>query len=354
VPQIAIDVEWTGGLMGLFNWLLGLVGLTIDQAILYVVVVIVEAVLVVGFILAYAPLFSWVMRKVMARMQNRQGPMRVGPQGLLQPLADGVKLAMKEDVIPTRADKFGFRLAPYLVFIPVCIAFAPLPWSGGIILSDIRYGLLFIIAVSAIAPLGEIIAGWSSNNKFSTYGALRAAALDVSYEIPMVFSAAAIILLAGSASTQSIVAAQDGSVWFIVLQPLGALIFFIGALAKVGIVPMDLPEAESEIVAGYFTEYSGMRFGVFFLTVFVNIFLISAVTVTLFFGGWSGPFLPPLVWFLLKSILFTLAVLWIWFTLPRVRIDQFLKVGWTAMFPLSIITVVIAALEVYFMRGGLA
>ncbi|HVL86679.1 MAG TPA: complex I subunit 1 family protein, partial [Candidatus Thermoplasmatota archaeon] len=244
------------------------------------------AFLVLIVVLTVAPGFTWIMRKVMAHIQSRMGPMYVGPHGLMQPMADGLKLVMKEDIIPARADPFAFRVAPYLALVPVMAAFAVIPFGKGLILADVSTGILFLIAISSAGPLGEILAGWASNNKFAMIGGLRAAALDVSYEIPMILTALAVVLMAGNLSMSAIVEAQQPW-WFALMLPLGVAVFLASALARIGVVPLDLPEAESELVAGYFTEYSGMRFGTFFLGVFAGIFLIAALTVTLFFGGWT-------------------------------------------------------------------
>lgn len=287
---MALDVDGIGFIAYVLGKLAGLVGLHPSAPTLEVLGIVLLALLIIGLVLVIVPGYVWGMRKIMADIQSRHGPTRVGPFGLLQTLADGLKLMTKEDVVPARADKFGFALAPYVMIVPVLLAFAPLPWSGGVILANVGAGILLILAIGAISPLGEVLAGWSSNNKYSLYGGLRAAAMDVSYEVPMVISAVAVVLLAGTLNTQGIVAAQQPW-WFFVLQPLGVVIFFASAIAKIGVVPLDLPEAESELVAGYFTEYSGMRFGVFFLALFANIFLMSAITVTLFFGGWA--LLPP-------------------------------------------------------------
>jgi NADH-quinone oxidoreductase subunit H len=286
------------------NFLGRFVGLYPTPGLLTLLGQLILALIVVLLVLTIVPGFVWGMRKIMADIQSRHGPTRVGPFGLLQTLADGVKMIFKEDVIPARADRLTFILAPYLAIVPVLLAFAPLPWSGGVILGNVGAGILFILAIGAISPLGEVYAGWGSNNKYGLVGGLRAAAMDVSYEIPMVISALAVVMLAGTLNTQGIVAAQQ-PFWFFLLQPLGVGIFFASAIAKIGVVPIDLPEAESELVAGYFTEYSGIRFGVFMLTVFANIFLMAAITVTLFFGGWS--LLPP--WALAIVMLFFLGIL---------------------------------------------
>lgn len=330
------------------------------------------AFIVLNFVMAAGGLMSFILRKVMARIQTRYGPNRVGPFGLLQFLADGVKMISKEPVRPAAADKWTYELAPYLVVLPIMLAFVPLPFAGGVLVADLRIGLLFIIAISAIAPVGEIIAGWSSNNKYATYGAVRAASLDVSYEVPMVLAAASVVLLAGSLSTQEIIAKQQ-PLWFVFLQPVGAFIFFVTALAKAGVIPTDLGESESELIAGYFTEYGGMKFGMIQLGVFVNVVFVAMLTVILFFGGWSipyltdalftGSFLGPtlglaaftllgVVVFLAKVSIFVLAVLTTMFTLPRLRPDQFLTLGWKVLFPLSLVNLVVTAGVVYYLGVG--
>lgn len=310
---------------------------------------LVASVLLFTVALSVGGLFTWVFRRLFAFFGLRKGPNRVGPFGLLQFLADGVKLLTKEDIIPAHSDKWTYRLAPYLVIVPFVLAWAPLPFSDTIIFSNLGMGLLFILAVSALPPLGELIAGWGSNNKYSTYGAIRAAALDYAYEVPMVISAAAVVLLTGTLNTQDIVMAQSGTwfgfipKWLIFPQIIGAFIFFVSMLAKTGLIPTDLGESESELIAGYTTEYSGMRFGFFFVGIFAGVFFLSALTVTLFFGGWAGPgFLPGLVWFLLKTGVLCFLVFWIWSTLPRFRVDQFLHFAWKTLFPLSIINLLVA------------
>jgi len=307
----------------------------------------------VGILLAVATaggVLTYVFRKLFADFGQRLGPNRVGPYGILQFVADGVKLVSKEDIIPTRAEKWGFRLAPYLTFIPAIIAFSPIPFGQGLIITDVRVGLILIFAIIALAPLGEVIAGWASNNKYAMLGGLRAAAMDISYEIPLLIAAVSVILLAGTTNTQEIVERQHG-LWYAVLQPLGLFIFLVAMIGKIGVLPFDLPEAESELVAGYVTEYSGMRFAFFFLTMFANVFFISALTVTLYFGGWEAPlnlqWLPPqlsFIWFFLKAGLLVFIVFWIWNSLPRVRIDQFLNINWKLLFPLSLINLVITGI----------
>jgi NADH:ubiquinone oxidoreductase subunit H len=343
-------------------WLAGATGLS--QTATLGLVWFVGAAILPGILLGVGGLMTYLMRKTMARVQQRVGPNRVGPVGLLQFVADGIKLTSKEDIIPAKVERTGFLVAPFIFVLPVILAFAPIPWGPGVILSDVRVGILLILALSFVSPLGEIIAGWASNNKYSMVGGLRAAAVDVSYEIPLVLATVAIVMLTGSLNTQDIVAAQQG-LWFVALQPLGVFIFFAGALAKAGVVPVDLAEAESELVGGFATEYSGMRFGVFFVGIFVGIVLVSTLTVLLFFGGWSMPFIGatiPLIgatvpawtgplWFVLKVFVFSIFVIIVWFTLPRIRVDQYLNWGWKVLFPLSVLNLVIAAAEVYYLGG---
>lgn len=296
-------------------------------------------------------IFTYVFRKLFADFGQRLGPNRVGPYGVLQLVADGIKLFTKEDIVPARAERRGFLLAPYLTFIPAVLAFSPIPFGQGLLLTDVRVGLILIFAIAALAPLGELMAGWASNNKYSMLGGLRAAAMDVSYEIPLLISALAVILLAGSTSTAQIVAGQ-AHLWYFLPQLLGLFVFLVTLIGKVGVLPFDLPEAESELVTGYTTEYSGMRFAFFYLTVFANVFFIAAMTVMLYFGGWLGPFglnLPgPLsfIWFFAKAGVLVFVVFWIWNSLPRVRIDQFLNINWKLLFPLSLANLVLTALLV--------
>jgi NADH-quinone oxidoreductase subunit H len=309
------------------------------------------ALALIGIVAGGGGVLTYVFRKLFADFGQRLGPNRVGPYGILQFVADGIKLVAKEDIIPARVERWGFRLAPHLTFVPAVLAFSPLPFGEGLIITDVRVGLILIFALAAMAPLGEVVAGWASNNKYSMLGGLRAAAMDVSYEIPLLISAVSVILLAGSASTLEIVKKQN-ELWFFIPQILGLFVFVAAMIGKVGVLPFDLPDAESELVAGYVTEYSGMRFAFFFLTMFANVFFIAALTVTLYFGGWLGPFgldLPPMlsfIWFFLKAGVLIFVVFWLWNSLPRVRIDQFLNINWKLLFPLSLLNLVITSIMV--------
>lgn len=309
------------------------------------------ALALIGVVAGGGGVLTYVFRKLFADFGQRLGPNRVGPYGILQFVADGIKLVAKEDIIPARVEHWGFRLAPYLTFVPAVLAFSPIPFGDGLVITDVRIGLVLIFALASLAPLGEVVAGWASNNKYAMLGGLRAAAMDVSYEIPLLLSAISVMILAGTASTREIVEKQR-ELWYFIPQILGLFIFLVAMIGKVGVLPFDLPEAESELVAGYVTEYSGMRFAFFFLTLFANVFFIAALTVTLYFGGWLGPFgldLPPalsFVWFFLKAGVLVFGVFWLWNSLPRVRIDQFLNINWKLLFPLALLNLVITALLV--------
>jgi len=303
-----------------------------------VVIVFIEIAILLVFALLTIMFLTWMERKVVAMVQARYGPMVTGPRGLLQPVMDGVKLIGKEDIIPEKADRWVFTLAPFLVFIPALLVFIPLPFGESLIISDLRAGLLYIIAISAISPIAILLAGWASNNKYSLMGAMRAVAQDISYTIPLALSAIAIVLFTGSLSTVDIVTAQSGTwfgfipKWFIFLQPLGFILFLIASIAEMGRIPFDFQESEQELVAGFFTEYSGMKFAMFFLAEYAHLFAVSAIVVTLFLGGWSIPVLPylpavlvPLVSFgvfLVKTYAVIFFAMWLRDTVPRVRIDQ--------------------------------
>jgi NADH-quinone oxidoreductase subunit H len=311
---------------------------------LILVASLIGAVVLFTVVLSIGGLFTFAFRRIFARMGQRPGPNRVGPQGILQFVADGAKLISKEDVRPAKSDKLAWTAALYVAIVFTVMAWAPIPWSNQLVFSNAGTGILLILAMGAIAPLAEILAGWGSNNKYALYGGVRAAALDVSYEIPMVFAVAAILLMTSSLDTNVIVDSQR-HLWFFVPQIIGFVIFFITALAKAGLVPTDLAESESELVAGFTTEYSAMRFGMFFVVLFSNVFFVSAMIALLYLGGWQAPFadalpflgaIPPVLWFLAKSLIMSFVVFWVWATLPRVRVDQYLSTAWKVMLPLSL------------------
>ncbi len=284
-------------------------------------------------------------RKVIGRMQNRPGPNRVGKWGLLQPLADGVKMLTKEDIVPLQADPVLHFLAPVLIVMPALLVFAVIPFGRNMTGADLNVGLLFFIAVSSTTTIAIFIASWGSHNKFSLLGGMRSAAQMISYEVPMVLAAVPAILAAGSLSTNSIVEAQH-SLWF-VFTPWGFVafvMFFLCGVAECNRSPFDLPEGESEIVAGFHTEYSGMKFALFYMAEFMNSFTIAALTATLFLGGWQGPLLPSWAWLFLKTYALIFVMIWFRGTLPRVRVDQLMGLAWKFLLPLALMNIFVTAL----------
>ena len=292
---------------------------------------------VASLILAY---LTWLERKVLSDIQQRIGPMRTGPHGLLQPIADGIKLLVKEDVHPKTIDKWVFLLAPIVMFVPVVVVLAVIPFGKTLVMTDLSVGIVFLLAVSSLPTLGIIMASWAQNNKYAVLAGLRRAAEIISYEISMVLAAIGVVLLAGTLSLPGIVEAQTG-LPYIILQPLGFVIFFIGLLADLGRIPFDFQESESELVAGYTTEYSGMKFSFFFLAEYLELFVAGGILTTLYLGGWNGPFLPSWLWFAIKTFIVIWVIFWIRATLPRVRIDQLLDIGWKWLLPLALLNIVI-------------
>ncbi len=303
-----------------------------------------------GIFVAVVPLLPLVLvlaeRKVAARFQNRTGPMRVGPWGTLQTLADGIKLIFKEDFIPPQGDKLLFLLAPYIIFACSFAVFAAIPFGDGIpIPGDFNIGIFYIMAISSVIVMGVIMAGWSSNSKWSLLGSLRSAAQIVSYEIPLGLSILTVVMLVGSLSMTDIVSSQSNGVfsWLIFRTPftfIAFFIFFISAIAEVNRTPFDLPEAESEIVAGFHTEYSGMRFALFFIAEYANMFAVSAIGVTLFLGGWEGALpgydiLGGMPGFVIKTLALVFLMMWLRWTLPRLRVDQLMNLCWKYFIPIA-------------------
>lgn len=282
----------------------------------------------------------WLERRLLALWQDRYGPNRVGPFGLLQVLADMIKIFAKEDWIPPFADKPVFVLAPAIIVVTVLMTFAVLPIALGIVVSDLNIGLLFFLAMSSLGVYSVVLAGWSSDNKYSLLGGMRAAAQMLSYEVFMGLSLLGVVLLAGSFDLAKIVEAQR-KLWFVVPQFLGFVLFLVAGIAETRRLPFDLPEAESELIAGYHSEYSGMKFGMFFVGEYLGITLISALIAILFFGGWLGPGLPPIVWFFIKMFLFIGFFILLRASLPRPRFDQLMAWGWKLMLPLALANILV-------------
>ena len=282
----------------------------------------------------------WLERRLLALWQDRYGPNRVGPFGLFQVLADMIKVFTKEDWIPPFADRSVFIIAPAVIVVVVLMSFAVIPFAPGIEVVDLNIGLLFFLAMSSLGVYSVALAGWASDSKYSLLGGLRASAQMLSYEVFMGLSLMGVVMLAGSFNLREIVEAQR-PMWFVVPQFIGFVVFFIAGIAETHRLPFDLPEAESELVAGYHSEYSGMKFGMFFVGEYLGITLISALVTALFFGGWLGPVLPPLAWFLIKTFVFICFFILLRASLARPRYDQLMAFGWKVMLPLSLANLVV-------------
>jgi len=309
----------------------------------------IKVLIVANFALLNAGVMVFVWRRLMAFFQDRLGPNRVGVQGSLQFVADGIKLMLKEVIIPTRADPLFFLLAPAVVVFPFLMVYAVIPFGPTAVASDLPIGILFVFALTALAFPGVFLAGWSSNSKYALIGAMRAVAQVLAFTVPLILSALGVMLFTGSLSMTRIVSAQH-RLWYVVPQLLGAAVFLVAAMAENAAHPFDLPEAESEIVAGYSTEYSGMAFGLFYLAEFGTTFTIGAIFTTLFLGGWQPlagiSVIPPVIWFFLKAYLVFGVLVWARFSLPRLRIDQFLGFGWKVLTPLGFLNLLIAVAEI--------
>ncbi len=324
----------------------------------FLLVSLVKIVVVFGLLLLTVAYLTWAERKIIGDLQVRWGPSRVGPFGLLQPVADGIKLFFKEDLVPAGADRAIFLLAPILSMIPALISFAVIPFGDTVglfgrtidlVITDINIGILYVFAVTSMGVYGIVLGGWASNSKYSLLGGLRSAAQMVSYEMSLGLSVVGVLMLSQSLSLVDIVNAQAGT-WFGVIprwnlfaQPLGFALFLVSANAELNRAPFDLPEAETELVAGFHTEYSSMKFAMFFMAEYANMITASAVATTLFLGGWRGPLLPPVVWFLLKVFAFLFLFIWLRATLPRFRYDQLMAFGWKVLLPLALANVVLTA-----------
>ena len=311
---------------------------------------IVWSVFILAFVLLFVIGFIWFERRAMARMQARLGPNRAGPFGLLQPFADAIKVLIKEDIIPACADKPVHYLAPIIAFVPTLMIFAVVPFQNGALLADLNIGVLYVAAISSVSAIGVFMAGWGSNNKYTMLGAMRNVAAVISYEIPVILSLAAVVLLTGSMSLNKIVLAQN--IPFILMQPLAFLIFFMAGSAEINRAPFDLLEADSEIVAGFHTEYSGMKFALFYLVEYAEALAMAAIVATVFLSGWRGPLLPPWLWFLIKVIAVFFVIVWVRTTVPRVRIDQLMAFSWKFLFPAALVNLLITAAQVLFWPGA--
>ncbi len=328
-------------------WIIGFIVLLVKLGIVLVVLLLLAAYL------------SFFERKLLAWLQIRLGPNRAGPFGLLQPIADAIKLLMKEDIVPSKADRLIFLYAPAVVAGTALLIFAVVPFGQGItiyghavpmVISDLNVGLLYVLALSSVGVYGVALGGWASNSKYALLGGIRGAAQMISYELSLGLALVPVVMLAGSFSMVDIVTAQSRYP-FILVQPLAFIIFFISAVAETKRIPFDLPEAENELIAGYHTEYSGMRFGLYFLGEYVTMVVLGALVAVFFLGGWRGPLLPPLVWFCLKVFAVIFFMIWMRGTLPRLRYDQLMHLGWKVLIPLALLNIIVTG-GVMLLVGG--
>jgi NADH-quinone oxidoreductase subunit H len=325
---------------------------------------VIKSIILVAFGIIGFAYTTYYERRALARIQTRIGPNRAGPAGLFQPLADAIKLIFNEELIPTKADKFLFLLAPVLTVLPSLIIWAVVPWGTSITifgrevplyLADINVGVLYIMAVASIAVYGIVIAGWSSNSKYPLLGSLRATAQIISYELTLGLAFVGPILIANSMSMVEIVQKQQETAWFFILQPLGFVIFLLAVLAEVNRAPFDMPEAEQELVGGYHTEYSGMKFALFFMAEYIKMIAVSAIAATVFLGGYAGPWVDDLPWLgpiylLLKIIILLFGMIWVRGTLPRFRYDRLMAFGWKIMLPAALINVFVTAVVITLLK----
>lgn len=308
-----------------------------------------------GGIVIIALYLSYLERKFIGHIQVRLGPMRVGPHGFLQPIADFLKFLQKEEIIPEKSDKLFFIISPLLVFVPAFITLSLIPLGRNLFFTDFSISLLLVFSISSASVLGVILAGWSSNNKYSILGGMRTAAQLISYELPLVLAVITVVILSGSLNLQEIVKAQGGYflsfipkwyIFYLPVGPIGALILFISSLAEMGRTPFDLPEAESELVAGYNTEFCGVMWAFFMFSEYIHLIVGASLLTLLYLGGWQGPLLPSFIWFGVKVIVIILLIMWIRATIPRVRIDQLLSLSWKVLLPLGILNIFITGLVV--------
>ncbi|NLN86117.1 MAG: NADH-quinone oxidoreductase subunit NuoH [Syntrophomonadaceae bacterium] len=292
----------------------------------------------------------WLERKISGFIQQRLGPNRLGPFGCFQTIADTLKLLTKEDIIPSQTDKLIFKTAPMFFIIVSVLLYAVIPMGKDMVVVDLNVGLFYFISVGSLTTIAILMAGWSSNNKWSLLGAMRSVAQMISYEIPLAFSLLGVVMIAGSLNLSAIVAAQS-NIWFIVLQPVAFVTYFIAATAELNRGPFDMPEAEQELTAGAYTEYTGMRWALFFLAEYTNLVAVSALAATLFFGGWQGPLLPSWMWIIIKTYLIMLVFMWMKWTFPRIRMDHLMSLSWKVLVPVSLINILVTGVGIEIFKG---
>lgn len=333
----------------LVAWLTGL-GVPLGWADL--ILLVVQWVAIVVIVVLNITVLIWLERKVSGFIQQRLGPNRLGPFGIFQTIADAIKLLTKEDIIPSRADKLIFKTAPMLFIIISVMLYAVIPMGNGMAIVDLNVGLFYFISVGSLSTIALLMAGWGSNNKWSLLGGMRSVAQMISYEIPLAFSLLGVVMITGSLKMSDIVAAQ-GNIWFVVLQPIAFITYFIAATAELNRGPFDMPEAEQELTAGAYTEYTGMRWALFFLAEYTNLVAVSALMATVFFGGWQGPWLPSWLWIIIKTYIILNVFFLLKWTFPRIRMDHLMSFSWKFLIPVSLANILLtgAGIEFFMWMG---
>lgn len=339
--------QWFTNLFTIFTQTLISLGLSpvlADAALLVLKWILIVIIIIVNIII-----LIWLERKVSGFFQERLGPNRLGPFGVFQTIADAIKLLTKEDIVPSAADKLIFKTAPMLFIVIAVLLYTVIPLGHDMQVIDLNVGILFFISIGSLSTIAILMAGWGSNNKWSLMGAFRSAAQMISYAVPLAFSLLGVIMISGSLNLQDIVAAQK-NIWFILLQPLAFIIYFIAATAELNRGPFDMPEAEQELTGGAYTEYTGMRWALFFLAEYTNLVAVSALMATVFLGGWQGPWLPSWLWIIIKTYGVILVFFWIKWTFPRIRMDHLMSFSWKVLVPLSLINVLLTGAGIYIFR----
>ncbi|MGI6469694.1 MAG: NADH-quinone oxidoreductase subunit NuoH [Syntrophomonadaceae bacterium] len=331
----------------LTSWM---VGLGIKPVWADLILLVVQWAIIIAIVTVNVIILIWLERKVSGFIQERLGPNRLGPFGAFQTIADAMKLLTKEDIIPSRADRWIFMSAPLLFIVVAVMLYAVLPLGKDMAVVDLNVGLFYFISLGSLSTICLLMAGWGSNNKWSLLGAMRSVAQMISYEIPLAFSLLGVVMIAGSLNLGEIVNAQN-RYWFILLQPVAFLVYFIAATAELNRGPFDMPEAEQELTAGVYTEYTGMRWALFFLAEYTNLVAVSALAATLFFGGGQGHWLPSWIWIIIKTYLIMLVFMWMKWTFPRIRMDHLMAFSWKVLIPVSLANILVTGLGIEFFRG---
>ncbi len=313
------------------------------------ILLVIKFACIAGIVTVNILILIWLERKVSGFIQERLGPNRLGPFGVFQTIADAIKLLTKEDIIPSATDKFIFRTAPIVFIVISLMLYMVIPFGDGMQIVDLNIGVFYFISVASLATIAILMAGWGSNNKWSLLGAMRSVAQMITYEVPLAFSLIGVVMIAGSLRMSDIIAAQS-NIWFILLQPIAFITYFIAATAELNRGPFDMPEAEQELTAGAYTEYTGMRWALFFLAEYTNLFAVSAIAATMFFGGWQGPFLPSWLWLPIKAYLIMMVFFWIKWTFPRIRMDHLMSFSWKVLIPVSLANIVLTGCGIHLFK----